>query len=845
MAVVTGIPMSRRQALLSGAALGALWWTGAEPASAVAANGVLDVFDYQGVRLLPSRWRTQQDAVLDYYLAVPTDNYLRGFRIRAGRQNVPGTELGGWYTRDFFNPFGQIVSGLARLHAATGRQDAKDKVHALSEGFRQCIDPETLFFHYTNHPLAPHYAYDKMLCGMLDAWLYCGDSNAPDAMTLITFWAALNLSEDTQYAGPPGEWYTLSENLYRAYLATGNTGYRDYGRKWEYRGFWDHFHPAPGEDWFVNPTNGERVGTYHAYSHVNSLSGLGAGFLAYGDDYYRTALGIAHDTIRGSQAYATGGFGPNESLLRQRAEPAGQLKTAVGRSHFETQCGSWAVFKACKYLLRLTGDGRFGDWAEQMVYNGAGASMHNLPGGRVQYYSDYSSRGGIKAVTSAGNGWSCCSGTRPQVVADYTDMVFLRAPGELYVNLFLPATVDWPTAGVRARLETAFPESEVVRLIIERAPATALAVKLRAPGWLAAPATARVNGLAVPIAADARHWLPVNRVWRAGDVLEVTLPTGSRPRLVRADPAASYPVALVQGPVTLAYAATVNPARTVPPQSIVDSLQRISGTLDYRLDAAGPAVVRPYYAYDPGQRYFLHLDPAAEPGVNYLGEWGDNWVWQYTRTDENGAAAEADFDGTGIRWRWRQFGDAGVARVEIDGRLIGMVDQFNPADDPWRVGIDASAQFTGLSAGRHRIRIVRTGTKNGFSRGTFISLHDIQNLGPEAAGQTSYSGPWNLNMTLAYTNATGSAAEIELAGAGIRWRWQRFDDAGIARVEIDGRVVATVDQYGPQRGAPAQSDFTGLGAGRHRIRVVCTGTKNAASANTYLNVLNLQGFAPL
>jgi hypothetical protein len=522
-----------------------------------------------------------------------------------------------------------------------------------------------------------------------------------------------------------------------------------------------------------------------------------------------------------------------------------QLKTAVGRSHFETQCGSWAVFKACKYLLRLTGDGRFGDWAEQMLYNGVGGSMDNVPGGRVQYYSNYSTRGGTKAVTSVANAWSCCSGTRPQVVADYTDMVFMRAPGELYVNLFLPATVNWPAAGVRARLETTFPESDVVRLIIEQAPATALAVKLRAPGWLAAPPSARVNGAAVSIAADARHWLPVSRVWRAGDVLEVTLPTGSRPRLVRADPAVQYPVAFVQGPVTLAYGATINPARTTSPQSIVDSLQRIPGTLDYRIGASGTAVVRPYYAYGPGQRYFLHLDPAAGPGVSYIGDWGDNWVWQYTRSKENGAAAEAEFEGTGIRWLWRQFDDAGVARVEIDGRLIGLVDQYNPAVDEWRVGIDASAQFTGLTAGRHRIRIVRTGTKNALSKDTYISLHDIQNLGPEAAGQVGHSGPWNMNMTLAYTNTTGSAAEIELSGTGIRWRWQRFDDAGIARVEIDGSVVGTVDQYGPQRGVPAQSDFTGLGAGRHRIRVVCTGTKNAASSNTYLNILKTQSFQPL
>ena len=29
------------------------------------------------------------------------------------------------------------------------------------------------------------------------------------------------------------EWYTLTENLYRAYLVTGNQRYRDFGAVWE------------------------------------------------------------------------------------------------------------------------------------------------------------------------------------------------------------------------------------------------------------------------------------------------------------------------------------------------------------------------------------------------------------------------------------------------------------------------------------------------------------------------------------------------------------------------------------------------------------------------------------
>ena len=51
------------------------------------------------------------------------------------------------------------------------------------------------------------------------------------------------------------EWYTLTENLDRAYLATGDPIYRDFAEVWEYHDYWDIygrkadlFAPRPGKD---------------------------------------------------------------------------------------------------------------------------------------------------------------------------------------------------------------------------------------------------------------------------------------------------------------------------------------------------------------------------------------------------------------------------------------------------------------------------------------------------------------------------------------------------------------------------------------------------------------------
>ena len=51
--------------------------------------------------------------------------------------------------------------------------------------------------------------------------------------------------------GDTSEWYTLSENLYRAFLLTGDGFYRDFAALWHYDDFWNRF--APGATPVVQP----------------------------------------------------------------------------------------------------------------------------------------------------------------------------------------------------------------------------------------------------------------------------------------------------------------------------------------------------------------------------------------------------------------------------------------------------------------------------------------------------------------------------------------------------------------------------------------------------------------
>jgi DUF1680 family protein len=656
---------------------------------------VVEPFDYRGVTLDAGPLKAQVNEVRLFYLAIPDDDLLKGFRARAGRP-PPGNNLGGWYSSDTFLVFGQILSGLARLHAATGDPACRDKADRLVAEWGKCIEPDG-YFYASRKPNAPHYIYDKMLWGLLDDYLYCGNKEALIHLSRITDWAVKNLNRSRRVNDTSTEWYTLSENLYRAYLATGDRKYREFAEVWEYHDYWDIYERS-GDIFALRPDGG-RAEAYHAYSHVNTLGGAAEAFLVKGEPRYLRTLVNAADYLQHQQCFATGGYGPDEQLLPRNKLP-GKLEDT--HNTFETQCGTWAVFKLAKYLISFTGDATYGDWIEKLVLNGIGASIPMTADGRVFYYSDYNLYGGTKRNTDFG--WSCCTGTRPQAVADYHDLIYFRDAQNLYVNLFTPSTVKWSRVGGTVALTqtTRFPESGEVHLIVALPQRAKFGIKFRVPGWLTEPMQATINWREARLLLDNKHWATLSRRWKSGDQITLRLPM--RLRASPLDPQHPAPAAVSFGPVVLAFEAPTAQALQRVDVAALDRLLTPEGKpLCFRL-VSDPAVhARPFYAFRGGERYFVYLDSKMgeripHRDVKFTGQWGDAGVLRFS--NEVGATAECEFEGTGVRWLGRRFDDAGQAEITIGGKAVGVVDQFGPGRD-----LPFDWTHRGLSAGRHIIRL--------------------------------------------------------------------------------------------------------------------------------------------
>jgi DUF1680 family protein len=679
----------------------------------------IEPFGYRGVSLDDGPLRRQVDAAREDYLRIPNDDLLKGFRLRAGKP-APGADLGGWYSSDVFHVFGQLLSGLARLHAATGDPACREKAEALLKGWAECIEPDG-YFYYSRKPNAPHYIYDKMVGGLTDMVLFCESKPAAEALAKITGWAVKNLDRSNAYAFGGTEWYTLSENLYRAHRATGDKSYRDFAAVWHYNEYWD-IYKRKG-DLFGDRGGGRRTGVYHAYSHINTLGGLAQEYLRNGDKRLLDALVYAHEMLLAQQCFPTGGFGPDEQLLPRDA----WLKKAdYTHNSFETQCGCFAVFKLCKYLMTITGDARYGDWVERLVYNGIAATIPMSPDGLVFYYSDYNALGGVKRNYSAG--WSCCTGTRPMALADLHDLVYFRAADDLYVNLFVPSTVVWdrPDGPITVQQRTRFPEAESTELIIASARPSTFGVKLRVPGWLAGPMVVTVNGQPTAAAVDEHGRAAVRREWRDGDRVAVRLPMKFETRPL--DPSVPYPAIILRGPVALAARSLgLNPGELLRGPGLDRVLVPAEGEpLTYRVSSNADVLVRPFYVFKQGEPYSLYLDPNREShrAAQFVGDgWRESESFRFN--DRPGASASFRFHGVGIRWIGFRFDDAGIAELRIDNQPAGMVDQYAPGR-----GEPFAWRKDGLPDADHSLTITILERKPAASKGRFINVAGFEVIRP-------------------------------------------------------------------------------------------------------------------
>ena len=531
---------------------------------------LLENFGYKNVSLKKGHWEVQRKKLVETYLKIDNDDLLHYFRSLAGISDH-SNGLCGWYG-DNASTFGQKLGAFAKLYLATGDERLKEKAILLADGWGECAQKEKAVLDVNST-----YVYDKLMGGFLDLYEYLNYKPALAYTKLLTENAAGRFNREVNRDGlqimEPWmiEWYTLPEQLYRAYEFTRDKIYLDFAKEWDYTYFWDKL-----------TAHDFKIGPRHAYSHVNALSSAARAYMVTGEKKYLDAIEIAYHEILQHHTFATGGYGPAECLFADEEGYLGDSLKAnwdndklhqtyrnfgdgmVDRDDqwgsSEVSCCSWAVFKICNYLLTLTGKAEYGDWAEKLLINGTGGQLPITQDGKVMYYADYFINGGMKTTedgrlqwNGASFEWQCCTGTFPQDVAEYNNMLYYHGKDGLYISQYLPSEVSFAVSGVSVKLENTsfYPKEKEIHFVVHMSEMKSVTASLhfRVPSWAKGQNSVYINGIESELKAQPDQWLTIEREWKNNDT--VTLEYEFLLRFEKVDEYATDVATLCYGPVTL------------------------------------------------------------------------------------------------------------------------------------------------------------------------------------------------------------------------------------------------------------------------------------------------------
>ena len=208
--------------------------------------------------------------------------------------------------------------------------------------------------------------------------------------------------------------------------------------------------------------------------------------------------------------------------------------------------------------------------------------------------------------------WQCCSGTFPQDVAEYANMLYYYDDESIYVAQYIPSALSFMFRGQKITLQnfSDFPKQSRAAFELRLKKTASFPIRFRVPQWADGKNTVTVNGRPVEADIVPDEWLVLDREWNDGDVIAVDYefrlyfkPVDQyRPNLA----ALMYgPIVLVSTEMTLLEGDINDPASWILP---VKGEEMTFRTLPGHTGAL-PNICRtfvPYYSYPEDKWYFMY-----------------------------------------------------------------------------------------------------------------------------------------------------------------------------------------------------------------------------------------------
>jgi len=208
-----------------------------------------------------------------------------------------------------------------------------------------------------------------------------------------------------------------------------------------------------------------------------------------------------------------------------------------------------------------------------------------------------------------------------------------------------------------------------------------------------------------------------------------------------------------------------------------------------------------------------------------------------------GAGIGLTYSGSAVTVVYSMLPISGIATVTIDGSVVDQLDMY-------AAGLLYQQLKTYTSpAGTHTVTVAVSGTKNAASAEYYIvvdafivrsavtagTYQDSDGALVASGGWAAWPDPQHSGGTARFNAQTGASIGLTYSGSAVTVVYAKLPISGIATVTIDGSVVDQLDMYAAGLLYQQQKTYAGA-AGIHNITLTVSGTKNAASAATYIVV---------